>query len=132
MTNKPRANRTPRIVAVPLVEMLKTKVKNHQTTIYAIGNVIPAQSVNLTPRIGGLVVSVSSNFVEGGLLKKGDLLVEFDSTDYLLAIKQSENEVAKAQYNFKLEQGRQVIVQRESQLRGSELFKHCVEMKKTN
>ncbi|MDD5228636.1 MAG: efflux RND transporter periplasmic adaptor subunit [Methylococcales bacterium] len=128
LTHKPRANRTPKIVAAPLVEILKPAVKNHQTTIYTMGNVIASQSVNLTPRISGLVISVSPNFVEGGLLKKGEPLVELDPTDYLLAIKQSENEVAKAQYNLKLEQGQQTIVQREAQLLGSELHGQSEEL----
>jgi RND family efflux transporter MFP subunit len=128
LKNKPRANRTPKAITIPLVETLPLSLKNHQTTIYTMGNVIAAQSVNLTPRISGLVISVSPNFVEGGLLKKGDSLVELDPTDYLLTIKQSENEVAKAQYNLKLEQGQQTIVQRESQLLGSELHGQSEEL----
>lgn len=128
LTHKPRANRTPKIIAAPLVETLKPIIKNHQTTIHAMGNVIASQSVNLTPRISGLVISVSPHFVEGGLLKKGESLVELDPTDYLLAIKQSENEVAKAHYNLKLEQGQQTIVQREAQLLGSELHGQSEEL----
>lgn len=121
LKNKPRANRAPKTVSVPLVETLKPVIKNHQTTIHAMGNVIASQSVNLTPRISGLVVGVSPHFVEGGLLKKGDSLVELDPTDYLLAIKQSENDVAKARYNLTIEQGQQTIVKREAQLLESKL-----------
>ncbi len=121
LANKPRANRAPKTVSVPLVETLKPAIKNHQTTLHAMGNVIASQSVNLTPRISGLVISVSPQFVEGGLLKKGESLVELDATDYLLAIKQSENDVAKARYNLTIEQGQQTIVKREAQLLGSEL-----------
>lgn len=121
LKNKPRANRTTKAASVPLVETLKPIPKNHQTTIHAMGNVIASQSVNLTPRISGLVIGVSPHFVEGGLLKKGDSLVELDPTDYLLAIKQSENDVAKARYNLAIEQGQQTIVKREVQLLGTEL-----------
>ncbi len=128
LTNKPRANRAPKIVSAPLVETLKPLVKNHQTTIHAMGNVVASQSVNLTPRISGLVISVSPHFVEGGLLKKGESLVELDPTDYLLAIKQSENDVAKARYNLIIEQGQQIIVQREAQLLGSELHGQSEEL----
>jgi len=121
LKNQPRANRAPKIITPPLVETFQPPIRNHRTTIYTMGNVIAAQSVNLTPRISGQVVWISPHFIEGGLLKKGETLAELDPTDYLLAIKQAENEVAKAQYNLKIEQGQQVIVQRESQLLGSQL-----------
>ncbi|MCX7074418.1 MAG: HlyD family efflux transporter periplasmic adaptor subunit [Methylococcales bacterium] len=128
LTHKPRANRAPKTVSAPLVETLKPTIKNHQTTIHAMGNVIASQSVNLTPRISGLVISVSPNFIEGGLLKKGESLVELDPTDYLLAIKQSENDVTKARYNLTIEQGQQTIVQREVQLLESELHGQSEEL----
>lgn len=121
MTNKPRADRVRPKASAPLVEIIKPVVINHQTAVYAMGTVIPSQSVNLTPRISGLVVSISPNFIEGGMLKKGEQLVQLDPTDYLLTIKQSENELAKAQFNLKLEQGQQAIVKREFQLLGTDL-----------
>ncbi len=121
MTNKPRAVRAPSKTHAPLVQTIKPEVINHQTTVYAMGTVIPSQSVNLTPRISGMVVSISPNFIEGGMLKEGEPLVQLDPTDYLLTIKQSENELAKAQFNLKMEQGQQAIVKREFQLLGMEL-----------
>jgi RND family efflux transporter MFP subunit len=121
MTHKPRANRVRPKPNAPLVDVIKPVVVNHQTAVYAMGTVIPSQSVNLTPRISGMVVSISPNFIEGGMLKKGEELVQLDPTDYLLTIKQSENDLAKAQYNLKLEQGQQAIVKREFQLLGTDL-----------
>jgi RND family efflux transporter MFP subunit len=103
------------------VEVLKPQAANYQTSIDAMGSVIASQSVNLTPRISGMVINIGTNFIEGGLLKKGEQLVELDPTDYLLAIKQSENDVAKARFNFRVEQGQQAIVRREFQLLGQDL-----------
>ena len=76
LTHKPRANRAPKTVSAPLVETLKPTIKNHQTTIHAMGNVIASQSVNLTPRISGLVISVSPNFIEGGSARRDALFKE--------------------------------------------------------
>lgn len=121
LTHQPRAEKTAPIKLAPLVEVMRPEVADHPVTVSAMGTVIPAQSVNLTPRISGMVQKISPNFVEGGLLKKGEVLVELDPTDFKLAIVQSENELAKAQYNLKLEQGQQVIVRREYELLGSEL-----------
>lgn len=121
MTHKARAQRTPPKVLAPLVELMQTQVIDYQTSVYAMGTVVAAQSVNLTPRISGMVIRVSPNFIEGGMLKKGEELVELDPTDYRLAIKQKESELAKAQFNLKLELGQQAIVKREFQLLGGDL-----------
>ena len=121
LSHQPRAERTPPKKLAPLVDIVKPVVSNHSTTISVMGNVIAAQSVNLTPRISGMVKWISPNFIEGGLLKKGEVLVELDPTDYKLAIVQSRNDLEKARYNLKLEQGQQVIVRREYQLLGAEL-----------
>jgi RND family efflux transporter MFP subunit len=121
LTHQPRAERTPPKLSSPLVEVIKPEIISHQTTVSAMGNVIAAQSVNLTPRISGMVKWVSPNFIEGGILKTGEPLVELDPTDYKIAIVQSQNDLAKAQFNLKLEQGQQVIVRREYQLLGAEL-----------
>lgn len=121
LTNKPRADRKPSENFAPLVDLTSPEIKTHQTSIFAMGTVIASQNVNLTPRISGMVVDISPNFIEGGMLKKGEPLVQLDPTDYLLAIKQKENEVAKAQFNLKIEQGQQAIVKREYQLLGTNL-----------
>jgi RND family efflux transporter MFP subunit len=121
LMNKPRAERKPRVNVAPVVEFIKPEVIDYKFTVTGMGNVIAAESVNLTPRISGMVQWVSPDFVEGGLLKKGDVLVELDPTDFKLAITQSKNELAKAQFNLKLEQGQQVIVRREYKILASEL-----------
>lgn len=121
LSHQPRAERTLPKKLAPLVDIVKPVVGNHSTTINVMGNVIAAQTVNLTPRISGMVKWISPNFIEGGLLKKDEVLVELDPTDYKLAIVQSRNDLEKARYNLKLEQGQQVIVRREYQLLGAEL-----------
>ena len=121
LTHKPHAERVASKSIAPLVDVLIPPLLDHETTIEAMGTVIPAQSVNLTPRISGMVQKISPNFIEGGFLKKGEFLVELDPTDFRLAIKQSENELAKAQYNLKLELGQQAIARREYELLGTHL-----------
>ncbi|GAB6140433.1 hypothetical protein JCM14076_11620 [Methylosoma difficile] len=121
LSHKPRAERAPVKAVLPLVDVLQPKAADFQTTIEVMGNVIASQSVNLTPRISGMVIGIGANFIEGGLLKEGEQLVELDPTDFLLAIKQSENDLAKARYNLQVEQGQQAIVRREFQLLGQDL-----------
>lgn len=121
LTHQPRAERAAPQKLAPLVEVVAPEIIDHPTTVNVMGNVIAAQSVNLTPRISGMVRWISPDFIEGGLLKQGEVLVELDPTDYKLAIVQSKNDLEKAKFNLKIEQGQQVIVRREYQLLGSEL-----------
>jgi RND family efflux transporter MFP subunit len=121
LTHQPRAERSAPKALAPLVEVIPAEIVDHATTVSAMGIVMAAQSVNLTPRISGMVQWISPNFIEGGLLKQGEVLVELDPTDFKLAIIQSENELARAIFNLKLEQGQQVIVRREYAILGAEL-----------
>jgi di/tricarboxylate transporter len=70
LTNKPRAERRPATISVPLVDVITPSVIDHPVTVFALGNVVAAQSVNLNSQVDGMVISVSENFIEGGLLKK--------------------------------------------------------------
>lgn len=121
MENKPRADRKPPEKNVPLVELVQPVFKDHQLTVHAMGNVVAAQLVNLTSRISGMVIATSPNFIEGGILKKSEEIVQLDPTDYKLVIAQRESELEKARFNLKLEQGQQQVALREYQLLGTKL-----------
>lgn len=121
LTNKPKSISKPTDIKAPLVNVLQTKVIDHQVTIQAMGTVIPAKQINLTSRINGMVTSVSPNFIPGSFLQKGEYIVQLDPTDYRLAIKQKENELAKAQFNLTLEKGQQAIAEREFNLLSADL-----------
>jgi len=113
LSNKPKAKRVSVSKVAPLVEVFQTQAIDYPVTVTAMGNVIPAQNVNLTSRISGLVTSVSPHFVPGEFLKKGEQIIQLDPTDYELLVKQKENELEKAKFNLTLEQGQQAIAQRE-------------------
>ncbi len=121
MENKPRADRKPPEKNIPLVDLMPPVFKDHQLTVHAMGNVVAAQAVNLTSRISGMVTETSPNFIEGGILKKGEKIVQLDPTDYKLVIAQRESELEKARFNLKLEQGQQQVALREYQLLGTKL-----------
>jgi RND family efflux transporter MFP subunit len=105
-------------VVTPKVTTVAVKVIDHPTTIFAMGNIIPSQIVNLTSRISGMVIEIGDNFIEGGLLKKGEKIVQLDPTDFHLIVQQKQSDLAQAEFNFKLEQGQQAIARLEFQLLG--------------
>jgi len=121
LTNKPKSIEKPAEVNRPLVTTIKTKVIDHQVTIQAMGTVIPAKQINLTSRINGMVTEVSPNFIPGSILKKGEKIVQLDTTDYKLAVIEKQNLLAQAEFNLTLEQGQQAIAQREFNLLNADL-----------
>lgn len=121
LSNKPKATRGNAQAVAPLVNTIQVNKINYPTTVTAMGTVIPAQSVNLTSRINGMVISVSPNFIPGGFLAKGEQIVQLDPTDYQLAIKQKENALAKEKFDLTLELGRQAIAKREFKLLNADL-----------
>ena len=116
--NRPRAPKVAGTYVAPRVTTIPLKVVDHPTTIFAMGNVIPSQSVNLTSRISGMVIEVGDNFIEGGVLKKGEKIVQLDPTDFRLVVLQKQSDLAQAEFNLKLEQGQQAVAKREFQLLG--------------
>lgn len=128
LSNKPRAKRKPAHIAAPLVETFTPVVTDHQTSVFAMGNVIASQSVNLNARVSGMVISVSENFIEGGFLKKGEPIVQIDPTDFQLAVRQRKSELTKAEFDLKMEMGQQAIARREFELLGSELGPQAKEL----
>ncbi len=112
LSNQPRASRKLKPVLPPLVEVIEPARTHHRTSIFAMGSVIASQSVNLNARVSGMVISVSENFIEGGLLKKGEQIVQIDPTDFELAVRQRKSELARAEFDLKLEMGQQSIARR--------------------
>lgn len=128
LSNRPRAPKVTGKVIIPKVTTMAIRVIDHPTTIHAMGNVVASQSVNLTSRISGMVTELGENFIEGGLLKKGDKIVQLDPTDFRLLVQQRESDLVQAEFNLKLEQGQQAIALREFQLLGGQLTKQEQEL----
>ena len=60
------------------VEAQPVRVGDAETTIDAVGTLVSNESVVLRPEVSGRIVAI--NFVEGGPVTKGALLVELDSS----------------------------------------------------
>jgi RND family efflux transporter MFP subunit len=80
------------------------------------GTVIPARAVTLQARVTGEVRQLNAAFLPGGLLTKGDTVVQLDSADYELAVTAREADVVKAEYEYKLELGHQDVARYEWEL----------------
>ena len=61
------------------------------------GEARPRTEIDLVPEVGGKVVYVSPNFIEGGLFKKGETLFRIDDADFNIAVIRAESGVAQAE-----------------------------------
>ncbi|PLY00891.1 MAG: efflux transporter periplasmic adaptor subunit [Desulfuromonas sp.] len=116
--SRPRAkSKTPQRIAT-LVEVAPVHFAPHPTQLSAMGTVVAEQQVALQPEVSGKVVALHPRLEPGGRVKKGEVLVTLDDTDYLLARESAASTVAQAEANLQLEQGNQLVAEKEYQLLG--------------
>ncbi|VUD47124.1 p-hydroxybenzoic acid efflux pump subunit AaeA [Thalassocella blandensis] len=79
-----------------LVNALEVQKADMTIRIPSQGRVAPHTRTILISEVMGLVTEVSQDFVSGGFVKKGQLLVKLDDRNYRAAVKQAEANVARA------------------------------------
>lgn len=96
-----------------LVDVITAERGNYQPVISAMGTVKPAQDVSLRPRVSGHVIFLSENFVPGGFVAEGEVLLQIDPTDYRNQVAQRKSELAQAETVLSIEMGEQEIAKRD-------------------
>jgi RND family efflux transporter MFP subunit len=66
-------------------------------TVEAQGEVRPRREIIVAPQISGRVAYVAPDFIDGGFIKKGQLLVRVEAADYELAVVRARSGVASAE-----------------------------------
>lgn len=61
------------------------------------GEARPQTEIDLVPEVGGKIVYVSPNFIEGGIFTKGETLIRVDPSDYNVAVVRAQAGVAQAE-----------------------------------
>ena len=78
----------PEVAAKPVVEKIWTvaatpaAVVDVQPERRFYGRIVATRQIEVRPEVSGRVLEIGPNFVEGGLVRKGDLLVRIDDFDY--------------------------------------------------
>ena len=72
------------------------RIADVQPSISAYGEVVAQRDVELRALVAGPVVAVGENFVNGGTVRAGDLLVEIDPFEYRAAVTEAEASLAEA------------------------------------
>jgi len=68
-----------------------------QLRVKTQGEVRPQIEIDLVPEVGGKIVYVSPNFIEGGVFQKGEVLVRIQDADFQVGVIRAEANVAQAQ-----------------------------------
>jgi len=71
-----------------------------QLKVSAQGEVRPQIEIDLVPQVGGQIINVSRNFIQGGTFKKGEVLLQIEPADFEIAVIQAESDVALAEQNL--------------------------------
>lgn len=99
-----------------LVETFVAERERYNLSVRAHGNVVPAEEIQVHPQVAGKVFEVHPQLVPGGVVRRGDVLVQIDPADYELAVRERETQVAEARAQLALELGRRQVAQEEWEL----------------
>jgi len=116
-----QAKRKPHDRNAVLVEVKDIRLVDRPTAVEAMGLIMAAREVVLRPRVGGEIVAISNELLPGGRFKAGEMVARIDPTDYELALKRQESELARARSAVQLELGQQSIAREEFALLGEDL-----------
>ena len=114
--SRPEAPKREKPERALLVEVQPVKRVQQRIDVRAQGNVRAARQINIQPQVAGRVTAVHDDLVPGGFIKKNDLIVRVDTTDYRLTVEQQKLSVENAKAQLDQEKGRQVIAKREWEL----------------
>lgn len=98
----------------PTVSVQNAEKIDHNVILTSNGEVRPAESTAISAQVSGEVLSWHPNFVEGGLVKRGDVLFTIEADQYEAAVLQAESEVSRAQATLIEEQARADVAKREA------------------
>jgi RND family efflux transporter MFP subunit len=119
VTTAPQPERHPKPRQPRLVDTVDIDLTKQVLTIEAWGQVQPVHQIILRAQVNGEIVAVSPELVPGGRFTKGETILRLNPTDYVLAVRQRQADLAKARVALVLEQGNQTVAKQEFDLLGA-------------
>lgn len=96
-----------------LVSVTNVEQGTFRPLITALGTVVPAKDIMLSPLVGGEVIELMPGFTPGGYVKQGDVLLRIDPVDYEHDLAQARSALAQAEADLVMEKGRRNVAQKE-------------------
>jgi RND family efflux transporter MFP subunit len=113
LDTSPRARKHKTGKMKTLVDVMEALPVSERLKIKAHGKVMAAQKINLKSRVNGTVLFLHPDFIPGGIIKKGEVLLKLDDTDLQLNLRVKENNLVKAQADLRIEKANQDIARLE-------------------
>lgn len=104
-----------------LVDVTEAEAGTFRPVIKAMGTVVPAREITLRPRVSGRVIGIGEEFVPGGYVAQGDVLLNIEQADYANALQQRKAELAQTQSSLEMEQGQAAKARQDYESLGREL-----------
>ncbi len=78
------------------ISAITVAVADVQPDLRLLGEIVAGRSVELRPLVSGRVIEVGDNYVEGGIVREGELLVAIDPFDYESALAERSAQLIEA------------------------------------
>lgn len=104
-----------------LVDVEEVKAGDFRPSIEVTGMVEPTRDIMLNPRVGGEIIRRSDDFSPGSYVRKGQMLLQIDPSDYRNMLQQRKSELQQAKADLKIEQGRQEVARKDYALVGDSI-----------
>lgn len=84
-------------VPLPIVRTITVTTGPMQIILTGQGTVTPVKEIQLVPEVSGKVVDISLKLVNGGMFKKGEILLSIEPVDYEIAVTAAKARVKEAE-----------------------------------
>ena len=111
LISKPKSTPEPLQVIKPMVEVEKIYLEDIIVRVQSHGFMSPETESQIYPEISGEIIDIS--FKDGTAFEKGDILLQIDPTDYELALKSAESNLAQAQLQLSIESAESELAKKE-------------------
>lgn len=95
MNKKPEEKKRPFNTLAVMADYARTDTV--QLSINTQGEARPRTEIDLVPQVGGKIVYVSPNFIEGGIFQKDEVLIRIEDADYQVSVIRAQANVAQAE-----------------------------------
>lgn len=116
MKTSPKAKRRAPQKMQVIVKVMEAQKVSTNVTVKALGIVQSSREMSLQAQVAGTAIYLHPDLIPGGIIKKDEIVVQLDDTDYQLSLKQKKNNLAKARADLRIEEGNQNIAKQEWEL----------------
>ncbi|MCI5065482.1 efflux RND transporter periplasmic adaptor subunit [bacterium] len=105
-----------KVSAPVVVESLRQQ--SVRASVRGFGTVVAERELRLQMEVSGKIAEVASSFENGGFFAQGELFFRIDPRNYEIAVEEAKAQRERAVFEYKLEQGNQIVAEREWELIG--------------